>query len=53
MSIGTVAVYGLFNRTPKFRSPDNSSKMNTPMCMRPTRAVMNIKIFFFLTKSKI
>lgn len=38
MSIGTVAVYGLFNRTPKLRSPDNNSNIKTPMCMRPTRA---------------
>lgn len=38
MSIGTVAVYGLFNRTPKFRSPDNRRSINTPICIKPTRA---------------
>lgn len=45
ISIGTVAVYGLFNRTPKFRSPDNSNRMNTPMCMRPTRAVEILNVY--------
>lgn len=38
MSIGTVAVYGLFNLTPKLRSPLKRSKINTPMCIKPTRA---------------
>ena len=38
MSIGTVAVYGLLSRTPKFRSPLSKSKIKTPICMRPTRA---------------
>lgn len=37
-NIHTVAVYGLFKRTPKFRSPDSSSRMKTPICIRPTRA---------------
>lgn len=39
MSIGTVAVYGLFSLTPKFRSPLNKSRINTPMCINPTRAI--------------
>lgn len=38
ISIGMVAVYGLFNLTPKFRSPDNNNKINTPICINPTRA---------------
>jgi len=38
MSMGTWTEYGLFRRTPKFLSPLSSSRMNTPMCMRPTRA---------------
>lgn len=38
ISIGTVAVYGLFNLTPKLRSPLKRSKINTPMCIKPTRA---------------
>ena len=40
MSIGTRTVYGLFNRTPKFRSPLSNNRMNTPMCIKPTRAEM-------------
>ena len=38
MSIGMRRMNGLFRRTPKFLSPLSSSRMNTPMCMRPTRA---------------
>lgn len=38
MSMGIVAVYGLLRRTPKFLSPESNSKMNTPMCIKPTRA---------------
>lgn len=41
-SIDTEAVYGLLRRTPKFRSPDKSSRINTPIWTRPTRAE-NIK----------
>ena len=38
ISMGTLTVYGLFNRTPKFLSPLRSSSMNTPICIKPTRA---------------
>jgi len=43
ISIGTVAVYGLFNLTPKLRSPLKRSNINTPMCIKPTRAKIEIK----------
>lgn len=39
ISIGTLAVYGLFNLTPKFLSPLKSNKMKTPICTRPTLAI--------------
>lgn len=39
MSIGTVAVYGLFNLTPKLRSPLSKRRIKTPMCIKPTRAI--------------
>lgn len=48
MSIGTVAVYGLLSRTPKFLSPESRSNMNTPMCMSPTRAKNSIKFFILI-----
>ena len=41
MSIGTLVAYGLFSLTPKFLSPLSSKMMKTPMCIRPTLAVIN------------
>ncbi len=35
MSIGNRVAYGLFKRTPKFLSPLNKSKINTPICIKP------------------
>ena len=43
MSIGTRTEYGLFSRTPKFRSPLRRRRINTPMCIRPTRAKNHIE----------
>ncbi len=43
ISMGTVAVYGLFSLTPKLRSPLSNKRINTPMCIRPTlRSVAEI-----------
>lgn len=55
MSIGTVAVYGLFNLTPKLRSPLKRSKINTPMCIKPTRAEKKgkIKIIYLIKKRNL
>lgn len=49
MSIGMVAVYGLFKRTPKLRSPERRSRIKTPMCIRPTLAAKK----YWLTFKKI
>ena len=46
MSIGIVAVYGLLRRTPKFLSPLSKRSMNTPMCIKPTRAEMNKHTYY-------
>lgn len=51
MSIGMVAVYGLFNLTPKFLSPLKSSIINTPICISPTRAVKVNKYTFYIYKN--
>ena len=47
MSMGTRTVYGLFSRTPKLRSPLSSSRINTPMCIKPTRAAQTTRRSFF------
>jgi hypothetical protein len=50
MSIGIVAVYGLLSRTPKFLSPLSSRRINTPICIKPTRAAINRFLFLELQK---
>lgn len=45
--MGTVAVYGLFSLTPKLRSPLKRSRINTPMCISPTRATKFVSTIIY------
>lgn len=40
---GIFCVYGLLSRTPKLRSPERSSRMNTPTWSMPTKAAKYVQ----------